>query len=390
VPEPAAGTSKHQAYRVDEDNGDRVQAALEAVYGDGTSSVRPTMRVLRQAVAEAYRAIWQRISGRTIARDATTSVWRTAERRRSLPGPLSKRQKMLVAEGRRRQGVLGVDPRFPYEMPADLKQWLAGMGVRYDPELNPRRRRRVGHRMRARWAFGYDFGLQKQIAVLILNAMSQGGAGPKARAKLGARLPPAVSPKRGWHLLLPELLICQGPAQASAEERRARVAGAATTLRKLLDLAERRKKPVACYAALFGHRTNHGNAALLEVRDGSARLTLIDPHGKSVIGAHIVRDLQAALIEAAEGWKGQASERSGAARSPLRCKVVAYQPPSAAKARALRIQYSVEGACGPSSLAVLLSALRHMNKVGGVNPEAILRGVRDQDMVLAIQLTQQV
>jgi len=387
VPEPDAGTRKHQAYRVVEDNGDRVQAALEAVYGDGTSGVRPTMRVLRQAVAEAYRAVWRQIDQYTAGR--AESVWRTTERRRSLPGPLSKRQKMLVAEGRRKEGVLGVDPRFPYEMPADLKRWLARLGVRYDPELNPRRRRRVARGMRARWAFGYDFGLPKQIAALILESMNRAGMGPKARAALPpgerARLPPAVSPKRGWDLLLPELLVCQGPANVGAEEREERVQAATTVLRKLVRLAARKQRPVACYAALFGHRTNHGNAAILDMADGAAVLHLIDPHAKSVVGAHILRDLHAALQRAVD------AEADILVRPVVSVKVQPYKPSSAAKARALRIQYSIEGACGPSSLAVLLSALRSMRSGRRrPHPEAILRGVRDQDMVLAIQLTQKV
>lgn len=382
VPEPAAGARAHQAYRVVEANGDRVQAALEAVYGDGTSGARPTMRVLRQAVAEAYRALWRRVAEFTTGRPE--SVWRPAERRRSLPGPLSKRRTMLVAEGRRGEGVLGVDPRFPYEMPGDLKRWLSGLGVRYDSKLNPRRRRRVAGGVRARWAFGYDFGLPKAIAALILTAMSRAGMGPKTRTALPPaerkRLPPPVAPTRGWDLLLPELLVCQGPADVGAEAREERIATAAGTLRKLVRLAARKQRPVACYAALFGHRSNHGNAAVLELSGGSAVLHLIDPHGKSVVGAHIVRALQAALRRAL-----------GDESAEYAAKVKPYQPSSAAKARLLRIQYGIEGACGPSSLAVLLSALRSLRSGRRrPNPEAILRGVRDQDMVLAIQLTQKI
>jgi hypothetical protein len=386
-----SGPGRHAAaaaYRVQEENGDRVQAALEAVYAGG-AGLRPSARVLRQAVAEAYRAVWARLGELTAGRPET--VWRTAERRRSLPGPLTKRQRLLVAEGRREAGVLGVDPAFPYTMPSDLARWLAGLGVRYDPSLNPRRRRRLRKGLRARWAFGYDFGMPKQVAELIVAAMSRSALPPAARAKLPlavrARIPPPVSPARGWRLLLPEVLVCQGPETASAEAVQGRVAGAAATLRKLIDLARRRGRPVACYAALFGQRSGHANAAILQMAgERAATLTLIDPHGKSVIGAHILRDLRQALQAALR------EEADGEAVPAAVAKVVAYSPP-VAKAKALRIQYGIEGACGPSSLAVLLSALRRLRKNTGrgepasVSPERILRGVRDQDMVLAIQLT---
>jgi hypothetical protein len=392
-PLPAASGRGHLAYRVVEENGDRVQAALEAVYGGGKGPLRPSARVLQQAVAEAYRAVWGRLQDLTTGRAET--VWRTAERRRSMPGPLTKRQRILVAEGRRQAGVLGVDPAFPYSMPKDLQRWLSGLGVCYDPSLNPRRRRRLRKGLRARWAFGYDFSLPKKIAELIVSAMSRSALPPAARAKLPlavrARLPPAVSPSRGWRLLLPEVLVCQGPADVSAEQREARVDGAASTLRKMLDLARRRGRPVAAYAALFGSRTGHANAAVLELGKEPAQvngkkkaapaatLTLIDPHGRSIIGAHILSELGESLDRAL------AEEEANELRARPRGKVVAYTP-SPVKAKALRVQYGIEGACGPSSLAVLLSALRQLRR-GDTSPERILRGVRDQDMVLAIQLT---
>jgi len=66
----------------------------------------------------------------------------------------------------------------------------------------------------------------------------------------------------------------------------------------------------------------------------------------------------------------------------------------------LALQYTFEGACGPSSLALILSALREVaaltkHNVAAGQPvrklpvnlsERIFRGVRDEDVVVGVQL----
>lgn len=143
--------------------------------------------------------------------------------------------------------------------------------------------------------------------------------------------------------------------------------------------------PGAAACAGYLVDTDHANffhARLVEIPDdgdGSGTgarvaITVMDPHGKitvdqETVAARMTHELRAAI-----------DDILGRGASVVRVTFAAVP-------KALALQYAFEGSCGPSSIALLFSLLRHMRQQPRrLDPEAVFRGVTDEDVVVAVQL----
>jgi hypothetical protein len=312
----------------------------------------------------------------------------------------------LAWAGASREPVVGA-PGDRFRLRRDMVRFLGfvlgGFG-RYDWRMNPRRRALVvragGSRGRVkRWVMHSNLGVKPRALYAWLRAMY----GWRER----------MDTSRNWAALYPRP-IAVGHATLASSMRdllRRHVFGIprASTIGPFPGVVSRtqpRRPTVSGFrvAGLFGAESGAGSHAgvfLLVLRRATRawvlQVALLDPLGAMTFGAGVEAEVRAGLERAAADVLG-APEPSWRERSePAKGDgpggsggTVAVQVARVPVPRALGVQYANEGACGPSSLALLLSVLREMRRPELVTPTQIavagFRGVRDEDVMLAAQL----
>jgi hypothetical protein len=266
--------------------------------------------------------------------------------------------------------------------------------------LNPRRRRRVRGRP-PRWVMHANHGLLATANYRIVRAMA-GWAG-------------RMDASRNWAALFPRPVTVQVQWEQSQEERRMRAAVWALVRRVIgpgvaaffavstpAELRRRFYTPISTTrgrsgrssqqplpaAPLVGSFSDEGHLGVFVAHlqhnaggDSVLRVDVLDPHARNSFDPRLGPMLRRALREALA--------RMGVPEKFVRAQVRMVSVPVA-----LQLQYGREGSCGPSSLALMLSALREVGKVGPAAhklpadlPHRIFRGVTDEDVVIAAQLT---
>jgi hypothetical protein len=332
---------------------------------------------------------------------------RTAARQRSLkPAPGHESVEYVVPllqlPGVKVVGAPGDGFRLRRDLARFLGHALGGF-ERYRWELNPLRRRRV-HNMPRRYILRANTGLGMYSAYRILRSM---------HAWAGR-----MDPSRNWQALFPRLLPFSSTPRSSA--RMLRFACHALARRLLREAGAERKGRSEQPASLgsrymswmsrsstsrsgSGSREPDGASSVagyyvddkhagffhasLSVRPSrplkpQLTVTLMDPLGRMTFAAGLIDRLRKALSEAfanVAGWGMQVQVRVAFGGVPER----------------LALQYQYEGSCGPSSIALIMSLLRHMRRhpeasyagIGGAEGrERIFRGVIDEDVVAAVQM----
>lgn len=353
--------------------------AQEAVEAAGPEAGRLSPKALGAAVDRALAKVDARV-GELQRRGYT--VWDPKQQRRQSAGAgtLAGGEFVTVAAGRRSRRVVGRS-LLPYRLPEDLMAWLQGpLGVRYNPALNPRLRQRVrglGTRPRFVWGFNRALGLDKAryfVGLLV---------------RAAAAKPGLVSARRNWAALHPAVLDLRvsrptDPAPSAvqvladvvarlARDRASATAGGAAT---------------AVYANFqTAGGVGHANVLLVGLRrdpaDAKQRqllLRVLDPFAHDGLFTPATR---AVLTDAAA---------RAAPRARVQLEVCDFQ--TARQRRAMRVQYGREGVCGPSSFALLMSALRQIRSPHRLwQPrfcERAYGGVRIQDAVLVMQVAHRI
>lgn len=335
---------------------------------------------------------------------------RTRTERKSLTpkaGHRAERQFVpLDGDDARVVGAPGDRFRLRRDMVRFLGHMLGGFR-RYRWQLNPRRRRRVrGRRPARRYVMRFNQGLPGAAAYRMLRGMCAWAG--------------RVSPSRNWQALFAR------PVMASAirkDPRRFRYAVHHLCLRLLRDAglrppgsASSLRPPASAGRKLFsyvsttpeadrgggaggaggvakvsqvaGYLLDEEHAGLfharLSPRPGGAEvtLTILDPHGVNTFAEGVaskVRDQMRASFLALLGPTASAGVSVSVAFGPV--------------ADGQGLQYAYEGACGPSSIALVLSLLRTMRAspaadfAGSASARLrVFRGVTDEDVVVAAQL----
>lgn len=299
-----------------------------------------------------------------------------------------------IAQGRRVKNMVGVGGLEHYRLPKDLGKWMEAKKIGYNPQFNPRIRRkkrycsRVGGKRkcislpRPRFVWGYNFGLDAAKA------------GHVVRWIADKNLLAHVDPRRQWGFVWNEVLELRvnssGPSTAGESEARKLVAN---LVRKSLFA----KHGYAVYCAFqTASGIGHANVMAVQVLPGDARDSLrlvariMDPHASSP-PSRFTDATRAKLEEILAGALNDLARGKG-----MRAEGVDVQTCDFGKmmANALRVQYGLEGVCGPSALALLLSTVRelkHAAKAGeGIrSPKFCSRAyshVRIQDAVFVMQL----
>jgi hypothetical protein len=364
----------------------------------------------------------------------TVRLLRTAPRRRpanTSPKAGHPRYRYLVPLAPSpRDRVVGA-PGDAFRLRRDMARFLGhalGGFEHYDWTLNPLRRRRVKGKAPRRYIMRSNHGLLLASAHRILRAI--------------AGWAPRMDAARNWAALYPRPLLISPASPASA--RAARYA-AYRLVRRLLDEAgalgrgSRGDLP-----ASVGHRFASSRSTSAET---PARTPGSGPASASAVAGYMVDATHAGFFhaafrvdlaaegraerapKAAEEEEGAAEQEAGTTFASLEVtlmdphgnvsftkesrnhiaallnEAVADLVPYGMKVRlrvtlgrvpaAIGLQYFYEGACGPSSLALLLSLLRIMRARPAAaflrDPDAraaIFRGVRDEDVVAAVQLVQ--
>lgn len=381
--------------------------------------------------AEHAPALAAQVAGAPRAR-----LLRTVARRKSISPRHGWRVREAVLAAAPSDVIVGA-PGDPFAVPRDLRAFLGhalGDFSRYKWQLNPRRRRRValpaGFRAK-RWIMHSNLGVGPRTLYAWLRAMYQW------RDRVAAR--------RNWEALYPRPLLMAGPrsdrlgatlrdllrrhvfglaprpaaAPATAPPAatlsayaRARAAAAQRAQQQQQQQHAEREGPPSSAGSFYGaSRTRPRRAYTHNVKvagivgDGhhagvfvlyarrydrgwQLQMAILDPLASITFPLQVQSAVERALRDAVRrlglGPGGSAAERIGV---PVVDAQVALLPVP----RKLAVQYASEGSCGPSSVALLLSLLRAI----GTGPprsspaEAAVRafrGVRDEDVVLAMQL----
>jgi hypothetical protein len=290
--------------------------------------------------------------------------------------------------------VIGA-PGDPFRLQTDMRRFLAGAlggAHRYRWQINPLRRRRVAGKPFRRYLMRANHGLKLTSAGRILHAV-HAAAGD-------------VHPSRNWRALYPRPIAITSSSSSSSSPRRS-PAAAGSAFRGMVArlLAETGIRPRS-----LGRRTSSLRSAGLPSTPGSASavagyivdelhagcfhaaldvaddgrirvlMSIFDPHGKTTFSPAFLSGAQGHLDSALASLlpaHAQAAEAS-----------VIFAPVLAGAG----LQYTYEGSCGPSSIALLFSLLRLMRARPAVGFKAakarydVFMGVRDEDVVVATQL----
>jgi hypothetical protein len=281
-------------------------------------------------------------------------------------------------------------PGDTFRVKADMRRFLGfalGSFARYAWQMNPRRRRRRLQRKGAsafrlkRWFMHSNLGVTPRTLYVWLRAM-HGWAG-------------RMDPSRNWEALYPRPLVFDGPALSPRLAATLRdllrrhllgVQPAASTLGPFPGVLTRthpRRQPRAGtrLAGLFGDG-RHAGAFVLMLRRATRgwvlQVALLDPLGMVTFPVSLQDTMRAELERAVE--------HVGAAGDVVQVQVAFVPVP-----RKLAVQYASEGACGPSAIALLTSALRRLRTLPTAATPATaaheaFRCVSDEDVVLAAQL----
>jgi hypothetical protein len=252
---------------------------------------------------------------------------------------------------------------------ADVAAFLAREGVPFDPEANPRRRRRREGRDLARRGEAYVFrvnGIRQEAADRILSSLHAEGL----RA-MRAETPSLVRRLRYWELIYPRVVNLSrgstrsGPLSASVPDigavlEHARRFGAAIVLLYL-----RTRSGGVHAVALSVVPTPRGPSAT------AFRAAAYDPLGEVSYRS-----------DGLERWLAGGAAASSLGRSP---KSPAIRLELCRKLRAVAVQYGKEGSCVPGALALVLrlAALRGNRRGGCARP---YQELRREDAVVAAQL----
>jgi hypothetical protein len=301
-----------------------------------------------------------------------------------------------VAKGRRLRRVVGMGELRHYRLPDDLVKWLAAKRITYKANLNPRLRQKkkacsgAGKKRvcvsipRARFVWGYNFGLDKAKADKMLGWLAD------------KKLISHVDKRRNWHSIWPSVFELK---VASAEDVGPRIEEAKKFMANVLKQSHDKKRGYVVYCAF---RTmggaGHANIMAVQVLKGAdgklSRVVarIMDPHAS----AHHTR-FTAATRTALTSIMNHAMHAltKGAPHAGVDIGTCGF---TSLLKNALRVQYGLEGVCGPSSMALLLSAARELMPSAGDkrsgrkridNPQFCRRvysHVRIQDAVLVMQI----
>lgn len=358
--------------------GENKGAAEEAMRQAGPEARRLGARQIGAALDRALAKLDERANMLTSQKGYT--LWESRQQRRRSVGAskFTGGQFMTVAAGRRSRRVVGKS-LLPYQLPEDLRAWLESIGVRYDPALNPRLRQRVrGLGTRARFVWGYNQGLGASKAQTFVDLL-----------RAGATRQSAVSPRRNWAALHPavmELRVSRSTDPAPSATKL--MTDVLTRLDK--QLAGSQRAAATAIFVNFQTRGGAGHASLLVVglrkapggRRRQLLLRILDPHASDSLVTSATRAvLTRVATEAASRAKVVLDERPT-------LEACTFRP--AKKQRAMRVQYGKEGVCGPSSFALLLSALRQLRSPARLWQaqfcDRTYGGLRIQDAVLVMQI----
>jgi len=371
-----------------------------------------------------------------IARAPRARLLRTVARRKSISPRHGLRTREVIEVAAPSDVIVGA-PGDSFAVPSDLRRFMGhalGDFSRYRWQMNPRRRRRValpaGFRAK-RWIMHSNLGVGPRALYAWLRAMFQW------RDRVAAR--------RNWESLYPRPLLMAGrrsetlgatlrdllrrhvfglsPPQDSPGAAASASAAAseplsayAQALRAAAGEAGRKerddRRPASSVGSFFGaSRTRprrpytrnvrvagivgdgrHAGAFVLYARrydrGWQIQVAIIDPLASITFPLSVQGTVQRALADAVlKLGLGPGGASVGRIGVPVIDVQVALLPVP----RKLAVQYASEGSCGPSSVALLLSLLRSIKTSSPKSSpsEAVVRafrGVRDEDVVLAMQL----
>lgn len=313
-----------------------------------------------------------------------------------------------VALGRRMHGVVGTGELENYRLPADLSRWLNTRGITYRPEFNPRLRRKKQYCIpvvetanakakgkgktkgkgkakrtprcislpRARFVWGFNFGLDTKAAGEMLKWLTD-----KAHISM-------VDGRRNWHSIWPEVFEFKVSPRTEARDQKLRDAH-----RMLVNMMRKSlyyKRGYAVYCA-FQTSSGGGHANIMAIQafsEPSFRVVarILDPHASSP-PSRFTESTRAELTSVL--WSALREVSKGAPTGGVDMATCGFQ--NRWMAKALRVQYGLEGVCGPSSMALLLSAVREMSGRRkrldhSMFCSRVYSHVRIQDAVLVMQL----
>lgn len=355
------------------------------------------------------------LAAKVANKEAKARLMRTVARRKSRSPKHGGKVREVVAEVRPTDVVVG-SPGDTFGMPRDLRKFMGhalGGFSRYRWQMNPRRRRRIalpaGFRVK-RWIMHSNLGVSARTLYAWLREMYAW------RDRVDAR--------RNWAALYPRPLVtgdrhAQSLASSLRDLLRRHVFGLAPAARPMATSSLSAYSRAASGASLtssvgpfFGaSRTQprrpyarnlrvagimgdgqHAGVFVLYARRYEAgwqlQMAILDPIGAITFPVQVRATMEAALREAV---KELGIGPGGASVARLGAPVVDVQVGLVPVPRKLAVQYASEGSCGPSSIALLMSLLRVIKKLpANASPmEAIVRafrGVKDEDVVLAVQL----
>jgi hypothetical protein len=334
---------------------------------------------------------------------APTTLLRTRAQRKSLTpkaGHAKERQFVPLDVGDRVVGAPGDRFRMRPDMVRFLDHMLGGF-KRYRWQLNPRRRRRVrGRRPVRRYIMRFNQGLPAAAVYRMLRAMYawKGRVAPSrnwgalfARPVLASAI--RKDPRRfryAVHQLCRRLLRDAGVALAGRSPHRPPPSAGSKLFSYVSTTRSSKGSPKAAHgrpaSQVAGYLLDEEHAGLFHARltplpdRVEVSLTIFDPHGVMTFADEVASKLRLQVRTSLLALLGPhaAAEVS-----------VAFGPVPDGQG----LQYAYEGACGPSSIALVLSLLRamHASPVADFAESAsarlrVFRGVTDEDVVVAAQL----
>lgn len=307
-----------------------------------------------------------------------------------------------VAQGRRMKKVVGVGELEPYRLPKDLGKWLEAKGFAYNPQFNPRIRRkkeycsgRVGPGRkrkcirvpRPRFVWGYNFGLDASKAGYVLRWITDN------------HLISHIDPRRKWRFIWKDVLEFKiNEAASSTSLSSSNLTEASKLIDNLLRSSLTNHHGYVVYCAFqTASGGGHANVMAIQVLPGKAKNSLrvvariMDPHAQSS-PAHFTDTTRTKLNLILSQSLQKLARSKGVTAEGVDMETCRF---SKMMTDALRVQYGLEGVCGPSALALLLSAAReskhakHAATQGICHPNFCSRvysHVRIQDAVFVMQL----
>ena len=315
------------------------------------------------------------------ARLRVRAVFRAAERKSFVAeGSLPMR---YLTVGGSQKGIVGGPGDKRFKLPPDLGLFLRHANIRYDARLNPRRRRRVRGVARKRWIMRVSHGFTTD-------------AGSRIAETLNAAQN-VVLPRRHWELIHARDLQFPEPGVASALSPLS-----VAFLSVLIQQGLPATVAIACGhagPALSLHACLHVIRLVPQPRFPKLfdlDVVILDPHGTVILAPASLALMRSTYVDALDRANMRLPPFGKEALEMLRQDELGDVVIRSVRVRAqpvpesLRVQYAYEGSCGPSSVALALSAARVVAKTPFLTApqlaRAIFEQVRDEDVVLAAHL----